>query len=188
VPPQLPSVETFPGATTEDDAAGAEETVEEREELETLDELAMLEELVIGEEVEVRAAGVVVDDVRAELDDVRTDETEDVRTEETEDVRTEEREDDRVDVDETRTEVTDDVQSPNPVWHPAPQYADVEPQWPLLEQQFPNAEFLQVSVFQDCVPQRAVVLTLRACAGRRGRAAKASRRIECMVSENRRNE
>lgn len=44
----------------------------------------------------------------------------------------------------------DEVQSPKPAWHPCPQYAEDEPQYPLLEQQSPNAEFLHVRVFLDC--------------------------------------
>ena len=82
----------------------------------------------------------------------------------------------------------DEVQSPKPAWQPDPQYAEVEPQYPLLEQQFPNAESLQVRVFLDCVPQRAVVLHLRASAPRNGRAAMANSRAECIVNEDGQNE
>ena len=78
----------------------------------------------------------------------------------------------------------DEVQSPKPAWQPVPQYAEDEPQYPLWEQQFPNAEFLQVRVFLDCVPQRAVVLVSRASTPRNGRAAMASSRAECMVSND----
>lgn len=104
--------------------------------------------------------------------------------------------DDFVDVEEGFADAEDDftdveideVQSPKPAWQPVPQYAEDEPQYPLLEQQFPNTEFLQVRVFLDCVPQRAVVLHLRASAPRNGRAAMANSRAECIVNEDGQNE
>ena len=82
----------------------------------------------------------------------------------------------------------DEVQSPKPAWQPVPQYAEDEPQYPLWEQQFPNAEFLQVRVFLDCVPQRAVVLVSRASTPRNGRAAMANSRAERMVNNDGQNE
>jgi hypothetical protein len=39
-----------------------------------------------------------------------------------------------------------DLQSPKPAWQPVPQYAGDEPQYPLLEQQFPRTEFLQLTL------------------------------------------
>jgi hypothetical protein len=36
--------------------------------------------------------------------------------------------------------VLDDVQFPEAGWQPVPQYAEVEPHHPALEQQFPNVE------------------------------------------------
>jgi len=59
-------------------------------------------------------------------------------------------------------EGTGDLQSPNLPWHPVPQCCGVEPQRPFFEQQFPQDEFLQVSVFQDCLPQTLEVLTRNA--------------------------
>lgn len=44
----------------------------------------------------------------------------------------------------------DVVQSPKPAWQPFPQYAEDEPQNPFFEQQFPNAESLQVRLLLDC--------------------------------------
>jgi hypothetical protein len=58
-------------------------------------------------------------------------------------------------IDAAGAEEIDSVHSPNLAWHPTPQCADVEPQYPSLEQQFPNTDLLQVRVLQDCVPQRA---------------------------------
>lgn len=63
-----------------------------------------------------------------------------------------------VDVEEGLADAEDDftdfevdkVHSPKPAWQPFPQKAEDEPQYPLLEQQFPNTEFLQVRVFLDC--------------------------------------
>lgn len=83
-----------------------------------------------------------------------------------------------------------DLQSPKPTWQPVPQYSGPQPQYPLLEQQLPKIEFLQVSLLPDCVPQRAVVLhlRLRASAPRNGRAVMANRRAECIVNERGRNE
>lgn len=80
------------------------------------------------------------------------------------------------------------VQSPKPAWQPLPQYAEVEPQYPALEQQFPNTEFSQVRRLLDCVPQRAVVLHLRASAPRNGRAATANSKAECIAIVDRQNE
>jgi hypothetical protein len=82
----------------------------------------------------------------------------------------------------------DEVQSPKPAWQPFPQYAEDAPQYPLLEQQSPNAESLQVRVPLDCLPQRAVVLHLRASAPRNGRDAMATSRAECIVNEDGPNE
>lgn len=82
----------------------------------------------------------------------------------------------------------DEVQSPKPTWQPFPQYAEDAPQYPLLEQQSPNTESLQVRVYLDCLPQRAVVLRSRASAPRNGRAAMATSRAECIVNENGQNE
>jgi hypothetical protein len=94
-----------------------------------------------------------------------------------------------VDAEDDFTDVKmDEVQSPKPAWQPFPQYAEDEPQHPLSEQQFPNAEPLQVRVFLDCVPQRAAVLHLRASAPRNGRAAMANSRAECIVNEDGPNE
>nr|GFD56258.1 hypothetical protein [Tanacetum cinerariifolium] len=75
-----------------------------------------------------------------------------------------------------------------PAWQPAPQYAEDEPQYPAREQQFPKADFLQVRVLLDCVPQRAVVLILRASALRNERAAMANSRAECIANEDGWNE
>jgi hypothetical protein len=51
-------------------------------------------------------------------------------------------------------------QVPNPVWHPAPQCSVVLPQNPLLEQQSPNPDPLQI--FPLAVPQLPSVVTLAA--------------------------
>lgn len=48
-------------------------------------------------------------------------------------------------------------QVPKPVWHPVPQYSDVEPHQPAGEQQLPNVEPRQVD--PPLVPQVASVLT-----------------------------
>ncbi|KAI8936201.1 hypothetical protein NX059_006632 [Plenodomus lindquistii] len=89
------------------------------------------------------------------------------------------------DVEEAFTDVeTDKVQSPKPFWQPVPQYAADAPHQPLVEQQFPNAESLQVRVFDDCVPQRPVVLRVRASAPRNGRAAMANSKAECIMNKD----
>lgn len=76
----------------------------------------------------------------------------------------------------------EDLQSPKPAWQPVPQYVEDEPQRPLLEQQFPNTEFVQVRMFPDCIPQRPVKLRVRALAPRSGRAVMANRE-KCIVNE-----
>lgn len=78
-------------------------------------------------------------------------------------------------------EDTGDLQSPNLAWHPVPQYFAVEPQRPSLEQQFPQDEFLQVSVFQDCLPQTLEVLTRNALTLRNRRAGMANNIEERIV-------
>jgi hypothetical protein len=81
-----------------------------------------------------------------------------------------------------------DLQSPKPAWHPFPQYGDDEPQNPFLEQQFPNIEFLHVRVLLDCIPQRALVLILRASTPRNGRAVTANSSVERIMNEGELNE
>jgi hypothetical protein len=71
-------------------------------------------------------------------------------------------------------EDTGDLQFPNLAWHPVPQCCGVEPQRPFLEQQLPQDEFLQVSVFQDCLPQRLEGLTRNALTLRNRRAGTAN--------------
>jgi hypothetical protein len=78
-------------------------------------------------------------------------------------------------------EDTGDLQSPNLAWHPVPQCCGVEPQRPFLEQQFPQDEFLQVSVFQDCLPQTLEVLTRNALTLRNRRAGTANNIEERIV-------
>jgi hypothetical protein len=85
--------------------------------------------------------------------------------------------DDAAGAEETITagaEDTGDLQSPNLAWHPVPQCCGVEPQRPFLEQQLPQDEFLQVSVFQDCLPQRLEGLTRNALTLRNRRAGTAN--------------
>jgi hypothetical protein len=77
-------------------------------------------------------------------------------------------------IDATGAEDTGFVQSPNLAWHPTPQCADVEPQYPVLEQQCPNTDLLQLRVFQDCVPQRIAAPKLKALTLRNRRAVLAS--------------
>ena len=47
---------------------------------------------------------------------------------------------------------------PNWLWHPAPQYAAVEPQNPFSEQQFPNVLVKQVEFLSELDPQFPSVL------------------------------
>jgi len=78
-------------------------------------------------------------------------------------------------------EDTGNLQSPNLAWHPVPQCCGVEPQRPFFEQQFPQDEFLQVSVFQDCLPQTLEVLTRNALTLRNRRAGTANNIEERIV-------
>lgn len=82
--------------------------------------------------------------------------------------------------DVARAEEVDETQSPNLGWHPVPQNADDEPQLPLLEQQLPKTEFLQVSKFNDWIPQRPDALTLRALT-LRNRATMANSTAQCII-------
>jgi hypothetical protein len=77
-------------------------------------------------------------------------------------------------IDAAGAEDTGFVQSPNLAWHPTPQCADVEPQYPVLEQQCPNTDLLQLRVFQDCVPQRIAAPKLKALTLRNRRAVLAN--------------
>lgn len=159
-PPQLPSTETFTSGVDEEVAAGAEE-----------------EGSGTGEDVSGTGDGVTVDKVEVVDGADGVEVAEGGVTETTTDVD--------VGVD-TLVEVENGfliVQSPKPTWHPVPQCNEVRPQNPLLLQQFPNTEFLHVSAFLDCVPQRSVVLMLRASAPRNGMAATANRIAECIVGE-----
>ena len=92
--------------------------------------------------------------------------------------------DDVAGAEETMTagaEDTGTLQSPNLAWHPVPQCCGVEPQRPFFEQQFPQDEFLQVSVFQDCLPQTLEVLTRNALTLRNRRAGTANNIEERIV-------
>lgn len=177
--------------TDEDDAGGAEEDdVDEESDATRVSVLEIGDGVGDEEDVLRDEDGVTVDEVRV------VDAEEDFKLVEVgctdttmtfaEDV------DDFVDVEDSFADdevfanvEIDDAQSPNPAWQPVPQYAEVEPQYPLLEQQFPKVDFLQVRVFWDCLPQRAVVLILRASAPRNGRAAMANTRAECITNEDR---
>lgn len=75
-----------------------------------------------------------------------------------------------------------DVQSPKSAWQPFSGCVVDEPQYPLLKEQFPNAEALQLRLFLNCRPQRAVVLLLKASAPRNGRAAMVNSRAECIAN------
>lgn len=79
------------------------------------------------------------------------------------------------------------VQVPNPFWHPVPQCAAVEPQYPSLEQQCPNMECLQVRIFQVCRPQRAKLLIFKALT-LRTKAVVASNREKRIMYQDRRKE
>ena len=87
----------------------------------------------------------------------------------------------RLDVVEVRSDMATLLQVPKDDWHPVPQYFAVEPQRPSLEQQFPHDEFLQVSVFQDCLPQTLEVLTRNALTLRNRRAGMANNIEERIV-------
>lgn len=50
------------------------------------------------------------------------------------------------------------VQLPKSLWQPVPQYAVVEPQNPLGEQQFPNVLVRQVELVSEFEPQLPSVL------------------------------
>jgi hypothetical protein len=151
VPPQEPSVEIFPPVTGVADAVG------------TVDD-------TVG----------AADDARGVVDDSTgtADETASV-VEDTASVF-----DDAAGVEETITAGAEDtgiLQSPNPAWHPVPQCCGVEPQRPFLEQQLPQDEFLQVSVFQDCLPQILEGLMSNALTLRNRRAGTANNIEERIV-------
>jgi len=140
VPPQVPSVEIFPLVTGAADAAG------------TFDDTVGATDDSTGAADETAGAAdgttSIVEDTASVFDDAAG--AEETIT--------------------TGAEDTGDLQSPNLAWHPVPQCCGVEPQRPLLEQQFPQDEFLQVSVFQDCLPQTLEVLTRNALTLRNRRA------------------
>ena len=151
VPPQVPSVEIFPPATGVADAAGA------------FDDTAGAADDSTG----------AADETAGTADDTAS------FVEDTASVF-----DDAAGVVETiieGAEDTGDLQSPNLAWHPVPQCCGVEPQRPFLEQQFPQDEFLQVSVFQDCLPQTLEVLTRNALTLRNRRAGTANNIEERIV-------
>jgi hypothetical protein len=160
-------VETFTSGTDEDDAEGtAEDGVGEELDV-TVDKVEGVGIADAVELAEVDVTGTTITFVD-ELDDFV--DVEDGPK------------DDFVDVG------TEGVQLPKPAWQPVPQYAEDEPQRPLLEQQFPNIEYLQVRRFQDCTPQRPVTLGTRASAPRNGRAVMANRAAERIVIEDGLNE
>jgi hypothetical protein len=137
IPPQLPSVETFTSVTNEGDGVGAEKDVVEEEA-----EVTWTEGDVIVDKVEVDNGNGV------ELPEVDVIDTT---------ITVVEGLDEPVDVeggfagpkdDFTGGEMVD-LQSPKPAWQPVPQYVGDEPQYPLLEQQFPNTEFLQLRLLLD---------------------------------------
>lgn len=71
---------------------------------------------------------------------------------------------------------------PKPDWHPVPQCAEVEPQLPCTEQQFPK--LLPRQVRPVSAPQRADVLTLRArIDGMAERAHRSDERIVAYSSD-----
>ncbi|KAH3957549.1 hypothetical protein HBI56_217550 [Parastagonospora nodorum] len=144
VPPQVPSVEIFPPVTGAADAAGTFDDT-----VGAADDSTGAAEETAGTADETTS---IVEDTASVFDDAAGAE-------------------------ETMTagaEDTGDLQSPNLAWHPVPQCCGVEPQRPFLEQQFPQDEFLQVSVFQDCLPQILEVLTRNALTLRNRRAATAN--------------
>jgi hypothetical protein len=151
VPPQVPSVEIFPPATGAADAAGAFDDTAGAAD----DSTGAADETAgtaDGTTSFVRDTASVFDDAAGVLETITVG-----------------------------AEDTGDLQSPNLAWHPVPQYFAVEPQRPSLEQQFPHDEFLQVSVFQDCLPQTLEVLTRNALTLRNRRAGMANNIEERIV-------
>ena len=176
VPPQLPSVETFASVGDGGNGVGAEKDV-------------------VEEETEVTWTGgdVMVDKV--EVDSVNGVELFEIDVIDTKIAVVEEL-DEPIDVEEGIAGPKDDfpggetvdLQSPKPVWQPVPQYAGDEPQYPPLEQQFPNTEFLQLRPLLDWIPQRTLKLDLSASAPRNGRAVMARSTAECIVNVKKENE
>lgn len=157
-PPQVPSVEMFPPVTGAADAAG------------TFDDTAGAADDSMGAADETAGTAddttSMVEDTASVFDDAAGAEV----------------------TITTGAEDTGILQSPNLAWHPVPQCCGVEPQRPFLEQQFPQDESLQVSVFQDCLPQILEVLTRNALTLRNRKVGTANIIEERMMQRNRRNE
>lgn len=182
-------METFTSGTDEDDVTGAEDngadgdsdvTVAEEYGVDDLGGVAGIEDVVTANKV----VDAVDDSEFAEVGFTDTATTFAGSVDDSADVEGvfANAENDFIDVE------TNEVQSPKPAWQPFPGCAGDEPQYLLLEEQFPNAEDLQLRLFLNGRPQRAAVLLLRASAPRNGRAAMVNSRAECIANEGGQNE